>query len=83
MIFQRGVDNEMLNYIYKQYSKTIPIIGKLVIGSDEPYKYLINSIESFFTQKELADLISKNGFSNVEYRNLSNGISAVHSGWKI
>ena len=51
------IDNEMLNYIYKQYSKTIPIIGKLVIGSDEPYKYLINSIESFFTQKELADLI--------------------------
>ena len=77
------IDNEMLNYIYKQYSKTIPIIGKLVIGSDEPYKYLINSIESFFTQKELADLISKNGFSNVEYRNLSNGISAIHSGWKI
>ena len=37
----------------------------------------------FYTQNELLDLIEKNGFSNVEYRNLSNGISAIHSGWKI
>ena len=34
-------------------------------------------------QKELCELMIKNGFSNVEYRNLSNGISAIHSGWKI
>ena len=34
-------------------------------------------------QNELSDLMKQNGFSNIEYRNLSNGISAVHSGWKI
>ena len=43
----------------------------------------INSIEQFYTQKQLLELIYNNGFSNVEFRNLSNGISAIHSGWKI
>ena len=45
--------------------------------------YLIKSINEFYTQDELANLMTDNGFSNVEYRNLSNGISAIHSGWKV
>ncbi len=77
------INNELLDYLYKQYSKTIPLIGKLIIGSDKPYKYLIESIEKFYNQEQLAELILDNGFSNVEYRNVSNGISAIHSGWKI
>ena len=77
------IDNEFLNYLYKQYSKTIPFIGKLVVGSDKPYKYLIESIEKFYNQEQLAELIIDNGFSNVEYRNISNGISTIHSGWKV
>ncbi len=77
------IDNEIINYLYKQYSKTIPYFGKFIVGSDKPYKYLIESIEKFYNQEELAELIKKNGFSNVEYRNVSNGISAIHSGWKI
>tara|TARA_B100000941_G_scaffold280891_1_gene247787 strand:- start:59 stop:763 length:705 start_codon:yes stop_codon:yes gene_type:complete len=77
------IDNEFLNNIYKQYSKTIPVIGKLVVGSDEPYKYLIKSIEKFYDQEQLVKLMSNNGFSNIEFRNLSGGISAIHSGWKI
>ena len=77
------IDNELLNYFYKQYSKTIPLIGKFIVGSDKPYKYLIESIEKFYNQEQLAKLILDNGFSNVEYRNVSNGISAIHSGWKI
>ena len=48
-----------------------------------PYEYLIESIEKFYDQKALLDLIKKNGFYNVEFRNLSIGISAIHSGWKI
>ena len=77
------IDNELLNYLYKQYSKTIPLIGKFIVGSDKPYKYLIESIEKFYNQEQLAELILDNGFSNVEYRNVTNGISAIHSGWKI
>ena len=77
------IDNEILNYLYKQYSKTIPLIGKLIVGSEKPYKYLIDSIEKFYNQDQLVEIILDNGFSNVEYRNVSYGISSIHSGWKI
>lgn len=77
------INNEILNFLYKQYSKTLPYIGKFIVGSDKPYKYLVNSIEKFYNQEELVELMVKNGFSKIEYRNLSNGVSAIHSGWKI
>ena len=77
------VDNEILDLFYQKYSKTIPYIGKFIVGSEKPYKYLVKSIESFISQKELVKLMRENGFSNIEFRNLSNGISAIHSGWKI
>jgi demethylmenaquinone methyltransferase/2-methoxy-6-polyprenyl-1,4-benzoquinol methylase len=77
------VENEILNLLYQKYSKLIPIIGKLVAGSMEPYEYLIDSIDKFYTQNELVDLLKHNKFSNIQFRNLSNGISAIHSGWKI
>jgi demethylmenaquinone methyltransferase / 2-methoxy-6-polyprenyl-1,4-benzoquinol methylase len=77
------IDNESLNFFYKQYSKVIPLIGKYVIGSSEPYEYLVESIDRFYTQDQLIELMDNNGFSNTEYRNLSNGVSAIHSGWKI
>jgi len=77
------IDNELLNFLYKNYSKAIPTLGKYIAGSSKPYEYLINSIDTFYNQKQLLELITKNGFANVEYRNLSNGISAIHSGWKI
>ena len=77
------VNNEIINLFYKQYSKLIPHLGKLVAGSSEPYDYLIKSIDDFYTQNELVSLMENNGFSNIEYRNLSNGISAIHSGWKV
>ena len=77
------VDNEILNYIYMQYSKVLPYIGKLFVGSDKPYKYLVDSIDKFYNQQQLSEIILDNGFSNVEFRNVSNGISAIHSGWKI
>ena len=73
----------MINLIYQKYSKIIPFVGKYIVGSSKPYDYLIKSINEFYSQDELANLITNNGFSNVEYRNLSNGISAIHSGWKI
>ena len=77
------VDNELIDFLYQNYSKIIPLIGKYVVGSAKPYDYLIKSINEFYDQDELLSLIQNNGFSNVEYRNLSNGISAIHSGWKI
>jgi demethylmenaquinone methyltransferase/2-methoxy-6-polyprenyl-1,4-benzoquinol methylase len=77
------IDNELLNFLYKNYSKVIPALGEYIVGSSKPYEYLINSIDTFYSQEQLLELTVKNGFANVEYRNLSNGISAIHSGWKI
>ncbi len=77
------IDNEIFDILYQNYSKIIPVIGKYVVGSSKPYDYLIKSIKDFYSQDELLSIIRENGFSNVEYRNLSNGISAIHSGWKI
>ena len=77
------IDNELLNFFYKQYSKTIPIIGKHIVGASQPYEYLVKSIEEFVNQEELIDLMKINKFENCSYRNLSGGIVAIHSGWKI
>jgi demethylmenaquinone methyltransferase/2-methoxy-6-polyprenyl-1,4-benzoquinol methylase len=77
------IDNEALSFFYKQYSKAIPLIGKYIVGNSEPYEYLVKSIDKFYNQNQLLELINNNGFSNTEYRNLSNGVSAIHSGWKI
>ena len=77
------MENEVLNLLYQNYSKLIPLFGKIIIGSSDPYKYLITSIDKFYDQYELVELMEKNQFSNVQFRNLSSGISAIHSGWKI
>ena len=77
------VKSEILNKLYKTYSKTIPKIGELIVGKSEPYEYLINSIEDFYSQEELSAEIEKQKFVNISYRNLSNGIVAIHSAWKI
>ena len=77
------IQNSNLSFIYKNYSKLIPLIGKVIIGQREPYEYLIKSIEEFINQEELIDLMKENKFNNCTYRNLSGGIVAIHSGWKI
>jgi len=77
------IQNSNLNFIYKNYSKLIPVIGKLIVGKSEPYKYLIESIENFLNQEELVELMEKNNFKKCTYRNLSGGIVSIHSGWKI
>jgi demethylmenaquinone methyltransferase/2-methoxy-6-polyprenyl-1,4-benzoquinol methylase len=77
------IQNSNLNFVYKNYSKLIPLIGKAIIGRKEPYEYLVKSIENFINQEELIELMIKNKFENCSYRNLSGGIVAVHSGWKI
>ena len=77
------VENEILNKVYKMYSKTIPFIGKYIVGDSEPYDYLIKTIDEFYDQESFKKIILDNGFNNVEYRNLSGGIVAIHSAWKI
>ena len=77
------VKNEFLNKFYKTYSKAIPQIGKFIVGKSKPYEYLINSIEEFYSQEKFFEQIKKQNFINVSYRNLSGGIVAIHSAWKV
>ena len=77
------IQNSNLDFIYKNYSKLIPIIGQFVVGEKEPYEYLIKSIEQFINQEELIDLMEKNNFQKCSYRNFSGGIVSIHNGWKL
>ena len=77
------IQNSSLDFIYKNYSKLIPLMGNIIIGKRAPYEYLVKSIEEFINQEELIDLMKKNKFENCTYRNLSGGVVAIHSGWKI
>jgi len=77
------IQNKNLEFIYKKYSKLIPLIGKYVVGEREPYDYLIESIDNFVNQDELLEFMKMNKFQKCDYRNLSNGIISIHSGWKV
>ena len=77
------IDNESLNFLYQQYSKFIPKIGKYIVGDSQPYEYLVKTINEFLNQEELLELIKDQRFENCSYRNLSGGIVSIHSGWKI
>ncbi len=77
------IQNSKLDFLYNKYSKIIPSIGKIIVGDEAPYKYLIKSIENFLNQDELIELMNKNGFNKCTYRNFSGGIVSIHSGWKI
>jgi demethylmenaquinone methyltransferase / 2-methoxy-6-polyprenyl-1,4-benzoquinol methylase len=78
------VDVALLDRVYELYSfGVIPALGRLVVGDREPYAYLVESIRSFPNQARFAAMITDVGFARVEYRNLSGGIAAIHSGWKI
>ena len=77
------VKNEIFNKFYKTYSSSIPYIGKFIVGKSEPYEYLIKSIEKFCSQEEFFKQIKKQNFIKVSYRNLSGGIVAIHSAWKV
>ena len=77
------IQNTSLDFVYKNYSKIIPSIGKLVVGEKEPYEYLVKSIGDFINQNELINLMKKNNFNKCSYRNLSGGIVCIHSGWKL
>ena len=77
------VKNEILNKLYQIYSKSIPKIGKFIVGKSEPYEYLVKSIKEFYSQEELLELMKESNFDNSSYKNLNGGIVAIHSGWKI
>ncbi|MDX2159024.1 MAG: bifunctional demethylmenaquinone methyltransferase/2-methoxy-6-polyprenyl-1,4-benzoquinol methylase UbiE [Hyphomicrobiaceae bacterium] len=78
------VDVALLDRAYDLFSfEAIPRIGQLVAGDAEPYRYLVESIRRFPPQERFAEMIRTAGFARVQYRNLTGGIAAIHSGWRI
>ena len=76
--------NEMMQKAYDLYSfNVIPVMGQIIAGDRDSYQYLVESIRKFPDQETFAAMIRKAGFGQVGYRNLSLGIAALHSGWKI
>ena len=76
--------NDGLQRLYDLYSfNVIPRMGQLIAGDRDSYQYLVESIRRFPDQETFADMIRAAGFEQVSYRNLSMGIAALHSGWKI
>lgn len=78
------IPNDMLQKAYDLYSfNVIPKMGKLIADDEASYQYLVESIRKFPDQETFAGMIRSAGFDRVKYRNLSLGIAALHSGWKI
>ncbi|HRD75962.1 MAG TPA: bifunctional demethylmenaquinone methyltransferase/2-methoxy-6-polyprenyl-1,4-benzoquinol methylase UbiE [Hyphomicrobiaceae bacterium] len=78
------VDVPMLDRLYDFHSfEVIPRLGGLAAGAEEPYRYLVESIRKFPRQEPFAAMIRGAGFGRVSFRNLTGGIAAIHSGWKL
>ena len=78
------IPNEMLQKAYDLYSfNVIPVMGQVVAGDRESYQYLVESIRKFPDQEAFAAMIRAAGFGLVSYRNLTMGVAALHSGWKL
>lgn len=76
--------NPMMQKAYDLYSfNVIPKMGKAIAGDSESYQYLVESIRKFPDQDTFAAMIRAAGFENVSYRNMTFGVAALHSGWKI
>ena len=73
-----------MQWAYDRYSfNVIPVMGQLIANDRDSYQYLVESIRKFPDQDSFAEMIRAAGFGRVQWRNMSMGIAALHSGWKI
>lgn len=78
------VKESLLQDFYKFYSfNVIPKIGQIITGNKEAYDYLVESIDLFPSQDEFRIMIKEAGFEEINYKNLSGGIVAIHSAYKL
>jgi demethylmenaquinone methyltransferase/2-methoxy-6-polyprenyl-1,4-benzoquinol methylase len=76
--------NAGLQRLYDLYSfNVIPRMGQVIANDRDSYQYLVESIRNFPDQESFAAMIRNAGFDNVSYRNLTMGVAALHSGWKL
>ncbi|KAG7252334.1 hypothetical protein CRUP_014838, partial [Coryphaenoides rupestris] len=78
------VTNSMLARLYDAYSfQMIPVLGEVIAGDWKSYQYLVESIRKFPDQEEFKGMIEDAGFYRVKYYNLTGGVVAIHSGFKL
>lgn len=76
--------NPMMQKAYDLYSfNVIPRMGQVIANDRDSYQYLVESIRNFPDQDTFLGMVRQAGFENAKYRNLTMGIAALHSGWKI
>ncbi|XP_060533615.1 2-methoxy-6-polyprenyl-1,4-benzoquinol methylase, mitochondrial [Cylas formicarius] len=78
------LENSTAQWLYDQYSfQVIPVMGHLIAGQWKAYQYLVESIRQFPNQDTFKRMIEEAGFRRVTYENLTFGIVAIHSGFKL
>ena len=76
--------NPLMQKAYDTYSfNVIPRMGQLIAGDRDSYQYLVESIRNFPDQETFIGMLRTAGFDNAKYRNLTLGVAALHSGWKL
>jgi demethylmenaquinone methyltransferase/2-methoxy-6-polyprenyl-1,4-benzoquinol methylase len=76
--------NPAMQWAYDRYSfNVIPRMGEIIAGDSDSYQYLVESIRKFPDQERFATMIRAAGFAQVKYRNMTFGVAALHSGWKL
>jgi demethylmenaquinone methyltransferase / 2-methoxy-6-polyprenyl-1,4-benzoquinol methylase len=74
----------LLQPLYDLYSfQIVPLLGQIVTGDREAYAYLVESIRRFPRQSELSEMIACAGLDQVRFRNLTGGVAALHSAWRL
>ncbi len=78
------IPNDMMQKAYDLYSfNVIPKMGQVIANDRDSYQYLVESIRKFPDQETFLGMLKQAGFENAKYRNLTRGIAALHSGWKL
>ena len=78
------IPNPGMQWLYDRYSfNMIPAMGQVIANDRDSYQYLVESIRRFPDQETFLGMVRAAGFEQAKYRNLSMGIAALHSGWKL
>ena len=76
--------NPMMQKAYDLYSfNVIPAMGQVIANDRDSYRYLVESIRNFPDQETFLAMVRDAGFDNASYRNMTMGVAALHSGWKL
>ncbi|KAK6184221.1 hypothetical protein SNE40_006731 [Patella caerulea] len=78
------VTNPLIQQLYDSYSfQVIPVMGQVLAQDWKSYQYLVESIRQFPKQEEFVEMIRNAGFKMAKYENITFGVTAIHSGFKI